>query len=275
MPLTLLNYSPQITGKQIDTACKASANNPTGQAVWQGLIDELYGDFENNLNSKIDTYIDGGGILFAPVPENGLNCAPIQTVLLNVKKSTTAAKIDSDIKGFASGGGEADTLGPQIWAKVIENIFNDLIEIYAQGIIMKLDTAIPNVPPGAANPGNATFTSQVPALLMVPYIQTQLEAFLQLGLNTGVATGLGSALYFDFKAASPRFEGEDCQKFGEYIWDQFIDYMTDPINLSIETAIKMFLTIPGINWWMPGGIPGSLTISGAKPPSIPMPGTFM
>jgi hypothetical protein len=221
-------------------------------------------------------YILSAGILFAPIPENKLNSPPIVTPLLSVCQAASPALIDSSIKAFGTAGGPADTVGPKIWMTVINQVFEDIIKIYTMAIPIKLNSSLPIAPPGAASPVCVMLAAPAPALLAVPWVGAGFEAFLRMGLNQGQATSLGQTIYNKLKAAAKNFEGQNCLKYGEFIWDTWLEVVCPVINTSLETAIKLYLTVPGTNWWIPAGVLGTLILPPAIPTfSVPVPGKIM
>lgn len=267
-----LNYKPKVTGKQIDSQIKLKKNLRPYQGTWiyEGLLQKLYPEFISNLTQSLETYIKTAEVIFNPVPQNQILRSPIVLTQFSSLISSSAKKIDSNIKKACKGKKANVTMGITKWLEILTQIGTDVLAVLPVSVANSLNSGQVTAPIGAIATPSTGILSSVPAILQTPFNAGQLKSLLTQGLNKGGLTATANSIDKAVKGVGKKKMKEEKQ--GEQIWKNFLDIFIPYLVIQLETQIKIFMTTPGTNFAVPSGVPGNPIVSGSPTPSGLMPG---
>jgi len=269
MALTKLNYLPVVTGAEIDAAIKVKSNVQPyeGFYLYEEMLKLFYVDLDTTLTTSIETFLLGAEVTFLPMPPVKITRSPVITPSILTKPLSSAKTIDSNIKSQTAKSPPSPSMGKVVWIEVLTQIGLDIIEIYPKAVNDSLMSGSVTVPAMAASPPVVGIFAPVPGILMVPYVAAQLKTMISSVLSKGKLKPLANSMDSAVKTIGQQC-GENYASMGTKIWDKFLEILCPYLDTQIEKQIKLFVTIPGLNFFIPPALPGLPLIPPAMVPTI-------
>lgn len=274
MALASFNYSPAITGSDIDNAvknaCQSLPSDAAGKIIWPTVMSLLYADFDSTLASNILSYIQQAQVIFIAAPPVTLIFSGPPSLTFSTRAYSSATTIENNIKNKCSGKKATTDLGLYFWQELFKQIYQDIISVLPSPVTNSFSMATGIASPPAL--ANGTMGIIVPAPIIVSsttqFISSKLESQLQKDFSTINAENDGAAVNNIQQAAFTSFTTkEQHQSIGVTFWQTFLDQLKIFMSNYIQSDIGTFISSDPLHYAIPQGTLG-LSAVGIPIPSV-------